>query len=142
MALGVLQAAQLIPGIALAKRVQRHQRARRALLQQAIEAGERERARLARVLHDDIIQDLAGLAYALDALPSADGSVAPSEILQGSIRKVARGHTGAVFDSGGRIGFACRAGGAGGTRPKQRNQDAGRNCRAGCLGRRAGGNAL
>lgn len=87
VALGVLQAAQLIPGIALAKRVQRYQRARRALLQQAIEAGEQERVRLARDLHDDIIQDLAGLAYALDSSTSADGS-APSEILQGSIRKL------------------------------------------------------
>ncbi|MFF5790563.1 sensor histidine kinase [Paeniglutamicibacter sp. NPDC012692] len=88
VALGVLQAAQLIPGIALAKRVQRYQRARRALLQQAIEAGEQERARLARDLHDDIIQDLAGLAYILDPSPSTNGSDAPSAILQGSIRKL------------------------------------------------------
>ncbi|MFJ6416425.1 sensor histidine kinase [Paeniglutamicibacter sp. NPDC091659] len=88
VALGVLQAAQLIPGIALAKRVQRYQRARRALLQQAIEAGEQERARLARDLHDDIIQDLAGLAYVLDPTPPAGGADSPSEILQGSIRKL------------------------------------------------------
>ena len=88
VALGVLQAAQLIPGIALAKRVQRYQRARRALLQHAIEAGEQERSRLARDLHDDIIQDLAGLAYILDPSPSTNGSDAPSAILQGSIRKL------------------------------------------------------
>ena len=87
VALGVLQAAQLIPGINLAKRVQRYQRARRALLQQAIQAGEQERARLARDLHDDIIQDLAGLAYALEASPG-DGGPASSEILQEGIRKL------------------------------------------------------
>lgn len=86
--MGALQAAQLIPAVALAKRVQRHQRARRALLQQAIEAGEGERRRLARILHDDVIQDLAGLAYALEAMPSSGGSVAPSPVLQGSIAKL------------------------------------------------------
>ena len=65
VSIAVLQGAQLIPGIRLAKRVQRHQRERRAILQRAIAAGERERTRLAGVLHDDIIQDLAGLSYAL-----------------------------------------------------------------------------
>lgn len=86
--MGALQAAQLIPAVALAKRVQRHQRARRALLQQAIEAGEGERRRLARILHDDVIQDLAGLAYALEAMPPSGGAVAPSPVLQGSIAKL------------------------------------------------------
>jgi two-component system, NarL family, sensor kinase len=67
IALLVLQLAQLFPAIGLAKRVQRHQIARRRLLQQAIEASDLERRRIARDLHDDVIQDLSGLAYALDA---------------------------------------------------------------------------
>lgn len=88
VAMGGLQAAQLIPAVRLARRVQRYQRARRALLQQAIEAGEQERARLARHLHDDIVQDLAGLAYVLDSVDFPDGAVSPSGVLQGSIRKL------------------------------------------------------
>jgi two-component system, NarL family, sensor kinase len=67
LALLVLQLAQLFPAVGLAKRVQRHQLARRRLLQQAIEASDLERRRIARDLHDDVIQELSGLAYALDA---------------------------------------------------------------------------
>jgi two-component system NarL family sensor kinase len=67
LALLVLQLAQLFPAVGLAKRVQRHQVARRRLLQQAVEASDLERRRIARDLHDDVIQELSGLAYALDA---------------------------------------------------------------------------
>jgi signal transduction histidine kinase len=67
LALLVLQLAQLFPAVGLAKRVQRHQIARRMLLQRAIEASDLERRRIARDLHDDVIQELSGLAYALDA---------------------------------------------------------------------------
>ena len=67
IALLVLQAAQLLPAVGLAKRVQRHQLAQRLLLQRAIEASDLERRRIARDLHDDVIQELSGLAYQLDA---------------------------------------------------------------------------
>jgi two-component system NarL family sensor kinase len=78
LALLVLQLAQLFPAVGLAKRVQRHQMARRRLLQQAIEASDLERRRIARDLHDDVIQDLSGMAYALDAeLLSRNGSASP-----------------------------------------------------------------
>ncbi|MFD3444882.1 sensor histidine kinase [Microbacteriaceae bacterium 4G12] len=75
IALLVLQAAQLLPAVGLAKRVQRHQLARRLLLQRAIEASDLERRRIARDLHDDVIQELSGLAYRLDAEAGrSDGS--------------------------------------------------------------------
>lgn len=75
LALLVLQLAQLLPAVGLAKRVQRHQLARRLLLQRAIEASDLERRRIARDLHDDVIQELSGLAYRLDAeARGADGS--------------------------------------------------------------------
>ena len=67
LSLAALQLAQLIPAIQLARRIQGHQIARRELIQQAAEASELERRRVARMLHDDVIQDLAGLAYAVDA---------------------------------------------------------------------------
>lgn len=67
VSLGVLQLAQLFPAIALARRIQGHQSARRQLLQHAIDASDLERQRIARDLHDEVIQDLAGLSYALEA---------------------------------------------------------------------------
>lgn len=88
VSMAVLQGAQLIPGIRLAKAVQRRQRERRVILQQAIEAGERERTRLAGALHDDIIQDLVGLAYALDLMPEVGPGIAPAPLLKQSISKL------------------------------------------------------
>jgi two-component system, NarL family, sensor kinase len=91
-ALAVLQLAQLIPATRLARRVQEHQAARRLALQHAVDAGELERARIARDLHDDVIQDLAGLSYALEAEEAA-GTGGPVRtrtsahaVVQGSIR--------------------------------------------------------
>jgi signal transduction histidine kinase len=94
----VLQGAQLIPGIRLAQQVQKHQRERRAILQQAIAAGERERMRLAATLHDDIIQDLAGLAYVLEPLPELGPTIAPGALLQETIGKL-RGITTELYSS-------------------------------------------
>jgi signal transduction histidine kinase len=67
MALAVLQFAQLVPAIALARRIQATQASRRRLLQHSIDASALERRRIARDLHDEVIQDLAGLSYALEA---------------------------------------------------------------------------
>lgn len=67
LSLGALQLAQLVPAIQLARRIQRHQSVRRKLLQHAIDASDLERQRIARDLHDEVIQDLAGLSYALEA---------------------------------------------------------------------------
>jgi signal transduction histidine kinase len=91
-ALAALQLALLFPAISLARRVNKYQAARRQALQHAVDAADLERARIARDLHDDVIQDLAGLSYALQAeeLGGSAGSLrtmAPaSEVVQGSIR--------------------------------------------------------
>lgn len=67
VSLTVLQLAQLPPAIRLARRIQTDQATRRRLLQHAIRASDLERRRIARDLHDEVIQDLAGLSYALEA---------------------------------------------------------------------------
>ncbi|WP_207453411.1 sensor histidine kinase [Herbiconiux sp. SYSU D00978] len=67
VALVVLQIAQLVPAVALAKRIQHHEETRRTLMQRSIEASDLERRRIARDLHDEVIQDLAGLSYAMEA---------------------------------------------------------------------------
>ena len=67
LSLGALQLAQLFPAVQLARRIQGHQSTKRQLLQHAIDASDLERQRIARDLHDDVIQDLAGLSYALEA---------------------------------------------------------------------------
>lgn len=67
LSLTVLQVAQLIPAIRLARRIQEHQATRTALLHCAIEASDQERRQIASRLHDDVIQDLSGLAYSLES---------------------------------------------------------------------------
>ena len=62
-----LQLAQLLPATRLARRIQADQASRRRLLQHAIAASDYERRRIARELHDEVIQDLAGLSYAFAA---------------------------------------------------------------------------
>jgi signal transduction histidine kinase len=52
---------------ALARRLQQRQLEREALLQRAIDAQDRERRRIAGALHDDVVQDLAGLGFSLSA---------------------------------------------------------------------------
>ncbi len=67
LSLAVLQLAQLIPAVRLARRIQVHQATRHALLRCAIEASDQERRQVASELHDEVIQDLSGLAYALES---------------------------------------------------------------------------
>ena len=55
----------------LAHRVQRAQRERVELLQQAVDASDRERRRIAADLHDGVVQDLAGVSYSLSAVANA-----------------------------------------------------------------------
>ena len=51
----------------LARRLQQRQREREELLERAIDAQDRERRRIAGALHDDVVQDLAGLGFSLSA---------------------------------------------------------------------------
>ncbi|MEV4951770.1 sensor histidine kinase [Paenarthrobacter nitroguajacolicus] len=67
LSLAALQLTQLIPAIRLARRIQRDQVTRHKLLRCAIEASDQERRQIASELHDEVIQDLSGLAYALEA---------------------------------------------------------------------------
>jgi two-component system NarL family sensor kinase len=67
LSLAVLQLTQLVPAVRLARRIQVHQAARNALLRYAIEASDQERRQIASELHDEVIQDLSGLAYALES---------------------------------------------------------------------------
>jgi two-component system NarL family sensor kinase len=67
-ALIVLSLAQLPSALDLARRVQRSRRSRERLLVHAVAAADHERRQLAQQLHDDVIQDLAGVGYALSSL--------------------------------------------------------------------------
>lgn len=67
LSLAALQLAQMVPAVRLARRIQESQTARHALLHCAIEASDQERRQIAGELHDQVIQDLSGLAYALES---------------------------------------------------------------------------
>jgi len=63
--LGIL----LVPlAFRLARRVAHYERERQAMIHLAVEASSAERRRVAGELHDGVIQDLAGVGYALTAL--------------------------------------------------------------------------
>jgi two-component system, NarL family, sensor kinase len=66
-ALVLLELAQIPLAWSLARRLQRGQREREALLRRAIDASEQERRRIARDLHDGAVQNLAGVSYGLAA---------------------------------------------------------------------------
>ena len=66
-ALVALWLLQVPPALSLARRLNRDQREREALLMRAIEASDAERRRIAADLHDGVVQDLAGIALALGA---------------------------------------------------------------------------
>jgi signal transduction histidine kinase len=72
-ALGTLALSQLPLGIGLAKRVNSIRSSRTRLLAQTVRAVEHERKRLAQDLHDDVIQDLSGVAVTLEALSRSGG---------------------------------------------------------------------
>jgi two-component system NarL family sensor kinase len=67
-ALIALNLVQLPSALNLARRVQRSRKSRERLLVHAVSAADRERRALAQELHDDVIQDLAGVGYALSSL--------------------------------------------------------------------------
>jgi two-component system NarL family sensor kinase len=67
-ALALLQLVQIPIAVSLARRVRRHEADRARLLEQALSASEQERAEIASALHDGVVQDLAGIGYALGAM--------------------------------------------------------------------------
>jgi signal transduction histidine kinase len=74
--LGLLLLLLLPLAISLARRTERAQLERNRMLSTSIAASDIERRRIARDLHDGVVQDLAGLGYALTAI--ADGLPAQS----------------------------------------------------------------
>ena len=80
LSLMVLQLAQLPLAIRLARRIQVDSASRRQLLQDSIRASDLERRRIARYLHDEVIQDLAGLSYALESEDRLDSGAQRSLI--------------------------------------------------------------
>ena len=71
LTLGALLALSLttLPlAVSLARRVDRSQQERARLLSNAVESSDLERRRIAQDLHDGVVQDLAGVGYALTSL--------------------------------------------------------------------------
>jgi len=66
-ALALLQAVQVPFAWRLARRLRRAQEAEASLLQAAVDASQAERRRIARDVHDSVVQDLTGLTFGLDA---------------------------------------------------------------------------
>jgi two-component system, NarL family, sensor kinase len=76
VALILLELSQVPSAVSLARRVQRGQREREALLRRSLEASDLERRRIASNLHDGVVQTLAGVSYTLSAAGErlADGT--------------------------------------------------------------------
>jgi signal transduction histidine kinase len=70
MALVVLVATGLL--YALTRRLRHSAEERERLLEAAVEASEAERVRIARDLHDGVVQDLVGASFAMSALARTD----------------------------------------------------------------------
>jgi two-component system NarL family sensor kinase len=67
-ALVLLSLVQLPSAMHLSRRVEKSRQSRERLLVQTVAAADHERRRLAQQLHDDVVQDLAGVGYALSSL--------------------------------------------------------------------------
>lgn len=68
--------------MSLARRLRRTQEQREHLLQQAIEATDAERRRIASDLHDGVVQDLAGVTFALAATARRVDGEAATQVAQ------------------------------------------------------------
>ena len=89
----VLELLQLPLAWWLARRVRAAQRQKEVLLRSALEASDNERRRIARDLHDGVVQDLAGVSYAIDAVrhdPSVRESPAVGATLDRVVDKAQR----------------------------------------------------
>jgi two-component system, NarL family, sensor kinase len=91
----LLAIVQLPLASSLGRRLRRGQRDREKLLRQAITASETERRRIARDLHDGVVQDLAAVSYTL--------STAGSELDPGATRARA-----AIDDAGAHVRQSIR----------------------------------
>lgn len=81
----LLLVAAIVPlALTLARRIDRANASRREILRRSLRSWQRERERLAQSLHDDVIQDLSAMGYALpvvlEALPR-DHPAAPARAM-------------------------------------------------------------
>ena len=79
LALGTLALSQLPLAVGLARRVSSIRRSRTRLLAQTVKAVELERHRLAQDLHDDVIQDLSGVAVMLESVGRSGQATDPTD---------------------------------------------------------------
>jgi signal transduction histidine kinase len=79
-ALLVLGLLQLPLAWSMARRLRAGQRERETLLRKALEASDSERRRIARVLHDGVVQELAGVSYSLSAAAERAASNGDSSV--------------------------------------------------------------
>jgi len=77
-ALVALEVVQLPLAYSLAQRLRRRQHERESLLQQALDASDSERRRIAADLHDGVVQNLAGVAYSMTAV-ARNATLAPPD---------------------------------------------------------------
>lgn len=85
--IAALQLLQLPLAVALAGRLDRAHRQRGRLLEHAVAASHVERRRIARDLHDSVVQDLAGVGYLLNAVESQ--LTGEAETLRPAVRRAA-----------------------------------------------------
>ncbi|TMK38379.1 MAG: sensor histidine kinase [Actinobacteria bacterium] len=74
----LLELVQIPLAWSLARRLQRSRLEREALLRRSIEASDQERRRIARDLHDGVVQNLAGVSYTLSAAGDRAARADPS----------------------------------------------------------------
>ncbi len=88
-ALIALELVQIPLAYSLARRLRQRQLEREGLLREALDASDVERRRIASDLHDGVVQDLAGVAFALGgAARSSDLSPGSAELLDQSASEV------------------------------------------------------
>ncbi len=80
--LGLLWLVQVPLALRLARRLRESQREREELLLRAIQASDIERRRIARDLHDGVVQSLAGVTYSLSAAAERNGGTLVGESLR------------------------------------------------------------
>jgi two-component system NarL family sensor kinase len=90
-ALLVLGLLQLPLAWSMARRLRAGQQERETLLRRALEASDSERRRIARVLHDGVVQELAGVSYSLSAAAERSGAAGDAEL--GNALRNAAAHT-------------------------------------------------
>ena len=95
LALVVLELLQLPLAWRLVRRIQRGQRERDVLHHKVVEASDEERRRIARDLHDGVVQSLAGISFSLAAATEELEPLSDNLVVAGARAKVAAAAGGA-----------------------------------------------